>query len=254
MSATLTRAVTLAAAIMVSTSMAHAAELKVLSSNAIKEAYLELVPGFEKATEHKVATVWAGTNDILKRMQAGESYDLVIMAGPALDGLIKQGKIVPGSRVDLVKSGVGVAVRAGAPRPDISSGEALKRALLAAKSVGYSQGPSGVYIESLFQRLGIADALKPKSKQTQPGNPVGVLIARGEAEIGFQQVSELIHVPGVAFVGTIPAELQEETFFSAALATAVKQREGAEALIRFLASCEAASAISEAGLTPLAGR
>src|SRR2546430_6000083 len=105
--------------------MAQAAELKVLSSNAFKEAYLELVPGFEKATEHKVATTWAGTNDILKRMQAGESYDLVIMAGPALDGLIKQGKIVPGSRVDVVKSGVGVAGRAGAPPPHTRSARAL---------------------------------------------------------------------------------------------------------------------------------
>jgi Bacterial extracellular solute-binding protein len=144
-----------------------------LASNALKEAYLELVPAFEKATEHKVATTWAGTNDILKRMAAGETYDLVIMAGPSLDKLIEQGKIVPGSRVDLAKSGVGVAVRAGAPKPDISSGDALKRALLAAKSIGYSSGPSGVYMESLFRRMGIADEIKPKLKQTQPGNPVG---------------------------------------------------------------------------------
>src|SRR5882757_6748453 len=112
--------------------MADAADIKVLASNALKEAYLELVPGFERSTEHKVATTWAGTSDIMKRLAAGEVFDLVIMAGPSIDELIKQGKIAAGSRVDLAKSGVGVAVRAGAPKPDISSGEALKRALLAA--------------------------------------------------------------------------------------------------------------------------
>jgi molybdate transport system substrate-binding protein len=250
MCATLTRAATLAAAILISTSMAQTAELRVLSSNAFKEAYLELVPGFEKATEHKVVTTWAGTNDILKRMHAGETYDLVIMAGPALDGLIKQGKIVAGSRVDLVKSGVGVAVRAGAPRPDISSGEALKRTLLAAKSVGYSQGPSGVYIEGLFQRLGIADALKPKSKQTQPGNPVGVLIARGEAEIGFQQISELLPIAGIDYLGPLPPDIQHVTVFAAGLHTGAKEAEAAKALVKFLTAPAAVPVIKQKGLEP----
>ena len=167
-----------AAGILMGPGMAQAAEIKVLSSNAIKEAYLELVPAFEKASEHKVATTWAGTQGIMKRMQAGETYDLIIMSSTGIDTLTKEGKIVGGSRVDLVKSGIGVAVRAGAPKPDIGSTEALKRALLAAKSVGYSTGPSGVYIAGLFQRLGIADALKPKIKIAESGTPVGAMIAR----------------------------------------------------------------------------
>jgi molybdate transport system substrate-binding protein len=166
-----------AASLLNVAAMANAAEVKVLASNALKEAYLELVPAFERTTEHKVATTWAGTNDIMKRMAAGETYDLVIMAGPAIDELIKQGKVVAGSRVDLAKSGVGIAVRAGAPKPDISSGDAVKRALLAAKSIAHSSGPSGVYLAELFQRMGIADEIKPKIKQTTPGLPVGEVVA-----------------------------------------------------------------------------
>jgi molybdate transport system substrate-binding protein len=221
-----------------------------LASNALKEAYLELVPGFEKATEHKVATTWAGTNDIKKRMAAGETYDLVIMAGPALDELIKQGKIVPGSRVDLAKSGVGVAVRAGSPKPDISSGDALKRALLAAKSIGYSSGPSGVYMEGLFQRMGIADEIKPKLKQTQPGNPVGEVIARGEAEIGFQQVSELLPVAGIDFIGPLPPDVQHTTVFSGGIHTGAKQPDAAKALVKFITAPAAASVIKKKGMEP----
>jgi molybdate transport system substrate-binding protein len=235
---------------MIGTGMAHTVELKVLSSNAFKEAYLELVPGFEKTTEHKVVTTWAGTNDILKRMQAGETYDLVIMAGEALEGLIKQGKIVPGSRVDLVKSGVGVAVRAGAPKPDISSGDALKRTLIAAKSVAYSSGPSGVYIESLFQRMGIAEELKAKSKQTQPGTPVGVLIARGEAEIGFQQVSELLPIAGIDYLGPLPPDVQHVTVFAAGIHSGAKEIEAAKALVKFLTAPAAVPVIKQKGLEP----
>ena len=151
-----------------------------------------------------------------------------------------------------------MVVRAGAAKPDIGSVEAFRRTLLEAKSIAYSDSGSGIYLSTtLFAKLGVADQVAGKSRKIRgppSGEPVAAVVARGEAEIGFQQVSELIHVPGVAFVGAIPAELQEETFFSAAIATAFRQREGAEALIRFLASREAASAISEAGLAPLAGR
>jgi molybdate transport system substrate-binding protein len=132
------------ASLLIAAGAAAAADVKVMASAAIKEAYLELVPQFEKTTEHKVATTWAGTVDMMKRLTGGEVFDLVVMAGPSIDELIKLVKIVPGSRVDLAKSGVGAAVRAGAPKPDISSGEALKRAMLAAKSIAYSTGPSGV--------------------------------------------------------------------------------------------------------------
>ena len=247
------RTTTLAAAlagILIGTGMTQAADINVLASNALKEAYLELVPGFEKATEHKVATTWAGTNDIKKRMAAGETYDLVIMAGPALDELIKQGKIVPGSRVDLAKSGVGVAVRAGAPKPDISSGDALKRALLAAKSIAYSSGPSGVYMEGLFRRLGIADEIKPKLKQTQPGNPVGEVIARGEAEIGFQQVSELLPIAGIDYIGPLPPDIQHITVFSGGIHTGAKQPDAAKALVKFITAPAAVPVIKKKGMEP----
>ena len=167
------KAALIAAAALFVAGNASAAEIKVLTSDAIKEAYLELVPQFEKATGHKVATTWAGTVDIMKRMAAGEVYDLVIMSGNELDDLIKDGKIATGSRVDLVKSGIGVAVNAGAPKPDISSSDALKKTLLAAKTVGYSTGPSGVYWPELFEKMGIADEVKAKAKQTPPGVPVG---------------------------------------------------------------------------------
>src|SRR6266545_3808117 len=185
------------ASLLILSSGADAADIKVMASAAIKEAYLELVPQFEKSTEHKVSTTWAGTVDMTKRLNAGEVFDLIIMAGPSIDEFIKQGKIAAGSRVDLAKSGVGVAVRAGAPKPSISSADAVKRAMLAAKSIAYSTGPSGVYIAALFQRMGIADQVKDKVKIGAPGVPIGEIIARGEAEIGFQQVSELLPVASI---------------------------------------------------------
>jgi len=230
--------------------MADAAEVKVLASNALKEAYLELVPAFERTSEHKVTTTWAGTNDIKKRMAAGETFDLVIMAGPALDELVQQGKIVAGSRVDLAKSGVGVAVRAGAPKPDISSGEAVKRALLAAKSIAYSSGPSGVYLAGLFQRMGIADEIKSKVKISPPGMPVGEMIARGEAEIGFQQVSELLPVAGIDYIGPLSADVQQITVFAGGIHTGATQADAAKALVKFLTSPQAAPVIKKKGMEP----
>src|SRR5580693_1928959 len=152
---------------------AGAVEIKVLSTQATEQAYRELAPQFEKASGHTVTTIFTGTLDVQKRIAAGETYDLIIMAGPAIDDFIKSGKIVPGSRVDLAKSGVGVAVRTGAPKPDIGTTAAVKAALLAAKSIGYSTGPSGVYLTGLFQRLGVADAIKGKLKQTPTGVFVG---------------------------------------------------------------------------------
>src|SRR6516162_11472734 len=132
-----------------------AAEIKVLSTQATEQAYRELAPQFEKASGHTVTTIFTGTLDVQKRIAAGESYDVILMAGPAIDDLIKAGKVVPGSRVDIARSGVGVAAKAGAPKPDIGSTEAVKKTLLAAKSIGYSTGPSGVYLIGLFQRLGV---------------------------------------------------------------------------------------------------
>src|ERR1043166_1756172 len=225
-------------------------QINVLSSNAIKVAYLEIQPQFEKASGHNVTTTWAGTNDILKRMKANETYDLMIMARPTLDDLAKAGKVVAGSQANLVSSGRGDAVRAGAPKPDISSGEAIKRALLAAKSIGYSQGPSGVYLIKLFERWGIADTIKSRIVQTQPGNPVGEAIARGEAEIGFQQVSELLPVEGITYVGPLPPDCQEVTTFAGGLHAGGGNVVAARAWMAYIASASAVPAIRKSGMEP----
>jgi molybdate transport system substrate-binding protein len=231
-------------------SAADAADIKVMASAAIKEAYLELVPQFEKSTEHKVSTTWAGTVDMTKRLNAGEVFDLIIMAGPSIDEFIKQGKLVAGSRVDLAKSGVGVAVRAGAPKPDISSADAVKRAMLAAKSIAYSTGPSGVYIAALFQRMGIADQIKDKVKIGAPGVPIGEIIARGEADIGFQQVSELLPVAGIDYIGPLPPDIQQITVFASGIHTGATQPDVAKALVKFLTSPQAAPVIKKKGMEP----
>jgi molybdate transport system substrate-binding protein len=239
-----------ATGVLLASGMAQAAEIKVLSSAAFREAYQELVPAFERATEHKVATTWAGTNGIMERMQRGETTDLVIMSAQGIDQLVRDGRIVAGSRVDVARSGVGVAVRSGLPKPDIGSTEALKRALAAAKSVAYSTGPSGVYMEALFQRLGIADEIKPKLKVAPSGTPVGTLIAGGEADIGFQQVSELLPVAGIDYVGPLPPDIQQITVFAAGLHTSAKETEAAKALVKFLTAPSAAPVIRKKGMEP----
>jgi molybdate transport system substrate-binding protein len=229
---------------------ADAAEIKVLSTQATEEAYRELVPQFEQASGHKVTTVFTGTLDANKRLAAGESYDLLIMSAPSIDEHIKSGKVVAGSRVDLAKSGVGVGVKAGAPKPDVSTSDALKKTLLAAKSIGYSTGPSGVYMIGLFQRLGIADEIKPKLKQTPTGVFVGSIIANGEAEIGFQQVSELSHFAGVDYVGPLPADVQRFTMFSSGIMAGAKEADAATALVKFITSPTAAGAFKKRGMEP----
>lgn len=227
--------------------MAHAAEIKVMATAAIQEAYLELVPEFERTTGNKVVTLWVPTVEIMSRLKDGERVDLVIMAADSVDELIKLGKIVPGSRVDIATSGIGVAVRAGAPKPDISSAEAFERTLLAAKSIVYSFGPSGVYLAGLFQRMGIADKLKPKLKQVK-GEPTGAVVARGEAEIGFQQVCELLPVAGIDFLGPLPASIQKITVIAAGLHVAAKQPDAASALVKFLTAPAAAPIIRKKGM------
>jgi molybdate transport system substrate-binding protein len=239
-----------AAAIVFLSHAASAAEIKLLASGATKEACLDLIPLFEKTSGHKVVATWAGTVDIKKRMESGEVYDVVIVGAPEIDAFVKQGKMVAGSRADVMKSAVGVAVRAGAPKPDIGSSEALKKTLLAAKSIGYSTGPSGVYMASLFERMGIADQVKSKLKQIPPGVRIGTIIASGEAEIGFQQVSELIHEPGIDYLGPLPAEVQKITVFSAGIHSATRESEAAKALIKYLTAPAAAPAIKNHGMEP----
>jgi molybdate transport system substrate-binding protein len=236
---------------------ANAAEVKVMISGGFTAALRDLAPEFERATGHKLVVIFGpsmGTTPqaIPNRMQRGEPVDVVIMVGYALGDLIKQGKVAADSRVDLAGSGVGVAVRAGAPKPDISSPAALKNALLQAKSIAYSDSASGVYVSTeLFQRLGIVDQVKGKSRMI-PAEPVGGVVARGEAEIGFQQMSELLPVAGIDLVGPLPSEVQNITVFSAGVATSAKEPQAARALIKFLASPEAAPAIRKTGLEPMA--
>jgi molybdate transport system substrate-binding protein len=224
------------------------AEIKVLSSIATKEAYLELAPQFENTSGHKVSTTWAGTTAIMQRMAAGETYDLVMISSTELDELIRQGKIVSGSRVDMAKSGIGVAVRAGAPKPDISSADALKKTLLAAKTIGYTSGPSGVYMGSLVERMGIAADVKAKFRGVPSGGTIGTIVASGDCEIGFQQVSELVHIPGITYIGPLPAELQRVTIFSCGLQTGAPQPNAAKALVAFLTTANARAVMQKHGL------
>ncbi len=236
---------------------AHADEVKVMISGGFAAAYRELGPQFEHESGDTLATAWGpsmGTtqNAIPVRLARGEPADVLIMVGYALDDLVKAGKVVPGSKVDFARSPIGIAVRDGAPKPDIHSDDALRRALLDAKSIAYSDSASGVYIgNELFKKLGIEDQVKGKSRMI-PAEPVGNVVARGEAEIGFQQVSELLPVKGVTVVGKLPDDVQQYTMYSAGVAAGSKDPAGAAALIRFLASPEAASVIRKTGLEPLA--
>jgi molybdate transport system substrate-binding protein len=236
---------------------AWSAEVKVMISGGLTAAYKELVPQFEHATENKVVTVSGpsmGTtpNAIPVRLARGEPADVLIMVGYALGDLIKQGKVEASSRVDIARSPIGMVVRAGAPRPDITTVEAFKRTLLAAKSVAYSDSASGVYVGTeMFEKLGILDQMKPKSRMI-PADPVAGVVARGEVELGFQQISELLPVPGVDLVGPLPAEVQRITVFSAGIVAGAKEPDAGRALIKFLASTAAAPVIAKSGLDPMA--
>jgi molybdate transport system substrate-binding protein len=229
---------------------ASAAEIKVIASGATKEIINEILPAFEKNSGHKVAIEFTGTANIKKRIAAGETYDLVIVGAPKIDAFTQQGKIASGTRTDLMKSGVGVAVRSGASKPDIGSSEALKKTLLAAKSIGYSSGPSGDHMVNLVERMGIADQVKPKMKQVPSGSRISTMIESGEAEIGFQQISELIHENGIDYIGPLPSEVQKITVYAAGLHTGAREPEAAKALVKALAAPDAATLIKAHGMEP----
>ena len=222
--------------------------MRVLSSLAIQEAYLELVSAFQKQTKIQVQTEWLGGVEIMKRVKAGETADLVIASQKALGELKSLGKVR--AVVDLATSHVAVAVKKGAKRPDIGSGEAVKRALRAAKSIAYSSGPSGVYLAELFQKWGIAEELKPRITQTPPGTAVGPLVARGEAEIGFQQMSELLPIPGIDIIGPLPAEIQVVTVFSGGVHAAAEEADAARAWLAFITSPQSAPVLRRHGMEP----
>jgi molybdate transport system substrate-binding protein len=230
-------------------------DIRVMTSGAFTAAFLNLIPQLERATKNKIVTaatsMGTGLDSIPSRLQRGEPVDVVIMADAALVNLIKDGKVLAESRINLARSGIGMAVRAGAPQPDISSVDALKRTLLQAKSIAYSSSVSGHYLSTeLFQRLGITDQIVHKSRRIERER-VGAVVARGEAEIGFQQISELLPVPGIDYVGPLPPELQRVTVFSAGVAVGARDSNAAHALIRFLASPDAAHAITKSGMEPI---
>lgn len=235
--------------------VACAGEIRVMTSGGFTAAYRELAPQFEKATGNTVLTAFGASmggapDSIPSRLNRNEPVDVVILASAALDDLIRRGKVTAEGRVDLVRSSIGMAVRAGAPRPDISSLDALKQTLLAARSIAYSDSASGVYLSTeLFPRLALADQITAKTKKTT--GMVGEAVARGDAEIGFQQVSELLSVKGIDFVGLLPPEVQRITVFSAGIAVNATNPAGARALIQFLASESAIRAILRTGLEPM---
>lgn len=234
--------------VMAMAGTAQAADITVLATPGIKEAYVELAPLFEKAGKHKVTTTWAGTADVMKRMKAGEVFDAVILASDSLEDLIDTSRVMAGSRSDVARSLVGVGVKAGAPKPDISTTDAVKKALAAAKSVVISSGPSGVYLNTLFDKLGVMAELKPKLKVTPSGVAVGDWLAKGEGELGFQQVSELIHYPGVQFVGALPQDIQKVTVFSGGVPAASREPDAALAFLQFLAAPQHQAVLKKHGL------
>jgi molybdate transport system substrate-binding protein len=247
----------LAAVLWLAPPLVAADELRVMTSGTFTAALLELAPRFERSTGHTVVaattTMGVGANSIPSRLQRREAADVVILDDDAMRQLIAEGHVLADSRTPLARSGIGMAVRAGAAKPDISTVDALRRTLLQAASIAYSASVSGRYLTTeLVQRLGIADQVAGKSRRIE-GERVGAVVARGEAEIGFQQTSELLPVPGIDYVGPLPYEVQRVSVFSAGVAVHSANRVAAEALIRYLASPDAAPAVSATGLDPIAG-
>lgn len=244
------RCIAAAAALLLLQGIAEAAEIKLFASGALKEAYFELIPAFEKASGHKVRLEWSSTTEIRKRVSAGEIHDLVILGDSGTEVLIRDGKLVGTTRKVFAKSGIWIAVRAGAPRPDVSSADALKKALHAAKSIGYSEGASGTYLVGMFQKFGVYDQVKAKASIAGANIRVGDKVVSGEAEIGFHQLSELLPVKGIDIVGPLPADLQYLTVFTGAIHGAATGKDAASALIIFLTAPAAQEVLKKHGLEP----
>lgn len=237
-----------AAFMLLQASSVHANDITVIASTGMSTLFKQMIPAFERSSGHKVLISYDTSNIILGRINAGETADMVVLTSPAIDSLTKQGKLVAGSRVDLAKSGVGVAIRSGAAKPDISSPEAFKRTLLAAKSIAYTAtGASGIYFAGVTEKMGIGAEVKAKAK-TPAGGHVAELVAKGEAELAVQMTSELRGVPGAEYLGPLPGELQMFTVFSAGMFPGAKQAEAAQALIRFLTTPDAARVYQSNGM------
>jgi molybdate transport system substrate-binding protein len=231
--------------------LANAAEIKVLTAGAFKQVVMALVPDFEKQTGNKVIVDNDTAGGLKKRIDGGEAFDVAVITPGVIDELAASGKIAAGSRVNLASVGVGVVVKEGAPKPDVSTVEAFKQALLAAKSVAYidpaSGGSSGIYIDKLLERLGIADQVRPKAK-LKKGGYVAELIASGEAELGLHQISEIVPVKGVTLVGPLPKEIQNTTTYAAGLSVTAKNKEAAKELIEYFSGPDAAAALKSKGM------
>ena len=224
---------------------ANAAEVTLLCSNALKSVMEDLAPRFEKASGHKLSIVYGSTGALKARIDKGEGFDLAIFGAGAIDGLIKDGKLA--SRSEVASSGMGVAIRKGASKPDLSSTEAFKRTVLNAKSIAFSEeGVTGVYVKGLFQRLGIADEMKSKTLHGRGAE----MVAEGKAELGITQISEILPVAGADVAGPLPREVQQVTAFPAAVGTAAKEPDAARALLKYLATPEAAAVMKSKGLEP----
>jgi molybdate transport system substrate-binding protein len=221
-----------------------------ISSMATRAVLAELLAAYEKSAGVRAAIESVGGVDAARRVQAGEAFDVVVLASDAIDKLLASGHLRAGSRVDLVRSGVAVAVRAGAARPSLACEEAVKNAVLAAKTLGVSTGPSGVQLGKLFERWGIAATIRDRMVQARPGVPVGSLVASGEIELGFQQLSELKFLPGIDVLGPLPPAIQIVTTFSAGVGAASTRPEAAQALLAWLASPQTADAKQRHGMEP----
>jgi molybdate transport system substrate-binding protein len=224
--------------------------LKVVSSMATRHVLEELVRAFERRAAATVELESVGGVEAARRVRAGEPFDVVVLAADVIDRLAEEGWIAAGSRVDVARSGVGVAIRAGAPRPDIGSEDAVRRAVLAASGIGFSTGPSGTHLARLFERWGIADAVRGRLVQAPPGVPVGALVARGDVALGFQQLAELVHQPGIDVLGPLPDAIQSMTTFSGGMGKSCARGDAARGLLAFLASSEATPAKQRHGLEP----
>jgi molybdate transport system substrate-binding protein len=236
------------------TQLAVAAEIKVLSGSGVQPVMIELVPKFEQSSGHKVAFDYGTVGGMADRIQRGEAADVVIASGPQIDTLERQGKVVSGSRTDLAKTGVGLFVRKGAPKPEIGSVEAFKRAMLAAKSIGWNDpaagAPVSIYMISAFGRLGIATEMKPKTTAFKQRSERFEAVARGDIEIGFNQISEILAAPGVDLVGPLPDAIQHYTLFSAGIVASSTEQEASKALLQFISSSAARSIMIARGFEP----
>jgi len=235
-------------AALMTTASIRAAEIKVLASNGVREALLELAPGFERATGNKLVITFGLAAALKRQIEGGEAFDLAILTSAGIDDLAKQGKVDAGSRTPIARSGVGIGIKKGGPRPDIRTPGALKRTLLAAKSITWAkEGASGIYFASLLERIGIADQIKPKAVVAASGAEVGKLVAGGKVELGVILVNELMAAPGVELLGPLPGELQNYTVFHAGVGVGSKDSSAAKALIKFLTTPAAGAVFKKKG-------